>query len=178
MSTSSPSTSSTLIDRRDISFLLDEWLDVEKMLERPRYAGQSRDVFDDVIDLSQRIATDLFAPHNREADENEPHVGPDGKVELIDAIGPALDAFSPQERQLFLQVLAQGSLAPPTSSLGRLLDGLVSLLGLAQTLSYEGEGGLRLQGAAARGRAQLEALGVSEEIWPFPLRACQAMSTP
>ena len=86
---------------------------------------------------------------------------------------PALDACSPQERQLFLQVLAQGSLAPPTSSLGRLLDGLVSLLGLAQTLSYEGEGGLRLQGAAARGRAQVEALGVSQEIWPFPLRPPQ-----
>lgn len=84
--------------------------------------------------------------------------------------GPVLEAFSPQERPLLLQALAQGSLAPPTSSLGRLLDGLVSLLGLAQTLSYEGEGGLRWQGAAARGRAQLEALGVSQEIWPFPLR--------
>ncbi len=90
---SSPSTSSTLIDRRDISFLLYEWLDVETMLDRPRYAGQSRDVFDDVIDLSQRIAAELFAPHNREADENEPHVGPDGRVELVDAVGPALDAF-------------------------------------------------------------------------------------
>jgi len=84
--------------------------------------------------------------------------------------GPVLEAFSPQERPLLLQALAQGSLAPPTSSLGRLLDGLVSLLGLAQTLSYEGEGGLRWQGAAARGRAKLEALGVSQEIWPFPLR--------
>ena len=84
--------------------------------------------------------------------------------------GPVLEAFSPQERPLLLQALAQGSLAPPTSSLGRLLDGLVSLLGLAQTLSYEGEGGLRWQGAAAWGRAQLEALGVSQEIWPFPLR--------
>jgi len=93
MSTSSPATNSTLIDRRDISFLLYEWLNVESMLERPRFADQSREVFDEVIGLSERIATDMFAPHNREADENEPHVGPDGKVQLIEAIGPALDAF-------------------------------------------------------------------------------------
>ncbi len=93
MSTSSASATSTLIDRRDMSFLLYEWLDVEKMLDRPQFAGQMKDDYDDVIDLSQRIAAEMFAPHNREADENEPHVGADGKVELIDAIGPALTAF-------------------------------------------------------------------------------------
>ncbi|MEI7559951.1 MAG: acyl-CoA dehydrogenase [Actinomycetes bacterium] len=93
MSTSSPSTDSTLISRRDITFLLYEWLGVEAMTERPQYAGQSRDVYDEVIDLSQRIAADLFVPHNREADENEPHIGPDGKVHLVDGVGPALDAF-------------------------------------------------------------------------------------
>jgi hydrogenase maturation protein HypF len=85
--------------------------------------------------------------------------------------GSMLEAFSLQERSLLLQGLAQGSLAPLTSSLGRLLDGLVSLLQLAQILSYEGEGGLRWQGAAARGRAQLEARGASPELWPFPLES-------
>ncbi|MGA1302869.1 MAG: carbamoyltransferase HypF [Cyanobium sp.] len=85
------------------------------------------------------------------------------------AAAPVLEAFSPQERRLLLQTLAQGSQAPPTSSLGRLLDGLVSLLGLAQILSYEGEGGLRWQGAAARGQARMEALGVLPTPWPFPL---------
>jgi len=85
--------------------------------------------------------------------------------------GPVLEAFSPEELPLLLQALAQAHLAPPTSSLGRLVDGLVSLLGLAQTLSYEGEGGLRWQGAAARGRNQREqTLGVFQEPWPFPLR--------
>ena len=85
--------------------------------------------------------------------------------------GPVLESFSPEELPLLLQALAQAHLAPPTSSLGRLVDGLVSLLGLAQTLSYEGEGGLRWQGAAARGRNQREqTLGVFQEPWPFPLR--------
>jgi hydrogenase maturation protein HypF len=87
--------------------------------------------------------------------------------------GPVLEAFSPQERHLLLQALAQGIQAPPTSSLGRLVDGLVSLLGLVQILSYEGEGGLRWQGAGAQGRAKLETLGMLQEPWAFPLRPPQ-----
>lgn len=82
-----------------------------------------------------------------------------------------LEAFSPRERALLLQALAQGPLAPPTSSLGRLVDGLASLLGLIQTLSYEGEGGLRWQGAAAQGRTRNDrAPALSQKPWPFPLR--------
>lgn len=82
-----------------------------------------------------------------------------------------LEAFSPLERPLLLQALAQGRLAPLTSSLGRLVDGLASLLGLAQSLSYEGEGGLRWQGAAARARSRrVHTPGLPLEPWPFPLR--------
>ncbi|MEB3333693.1 MAG: carbamoyltransferase HypF [Cyanobacteriota bacterium] len=62
-----------------------------------------------------------------------------------------LEAFAPGERELLLQAVASRCNAPLTSSLGRLIDGVASLLGLAQTLSHEGEGGLRWQGAAARG---------------------------
>ncbi len=64
----------------------------------------------------------------------------------------SLEAFSPQERHLLLQAIAGQCKAPLTSSLGRLLDGVASLLGLAQTLSYEGEAALYWQGAAAQGR--------------------------
>jgi hydrogenase maturation protein HypF len=63
----------------------------------------------------------------------------------------ALKAFPAGERSLLEQAIASGCNAPLTSSLGRFLDGVASLLGLAQTLSHEGEGGLRWQGAAARG---------------------------
>ncbi len=62
-----------------------------------------------------------------------------------------LAAFTPAERRLLEASIDSAGLAPRTSSLGRLVDGLVSLLGLAQRLSYEGEGGARWQGAAARG---------------------------
>ncbi|MFN9547924.1 MAG: carbamoyltransferase HypF [Cyanobacteriota bacterium] len=101
---------------------------------------------------------------------------------LLAALGPralthpgactALAAFTPEERQLLLQAIASGCNAPATSSLGRFLDGVVSLLGLAQTLSHEGEGGLRWQGAAARGvpRGHQAIQRCPGPSWRLPLR--------
>ena len=59
-------------------------------------------------------------------------------------------AFAPADLALLCQAAAAGCQAPLCSSAGRLVDGVASLLGLVQVLSYEGEGGLRLQGAAGR----------------------------
>ena len=81
--------SSLILSRRDLSFLLYEWLDVESLTARPRFAEHSRETFDAVLDLAEQLAVRDFAPHNRKADENEPHVI-DGKVVLIDEVGPAL----------------------------------------------------------------------------------------
>ncbi|WP_354699337.1 3-methylmercaptopropionyl-CoA dehydrogenase [Paraconexibacter sp. AEG42_29] len=87
-------TASSLLSRRDLQFLLHEWLKVEELCDRPRFADHSRDTFDEVLTLAERIATDHFAPHNREADANEPHIGPDGTVVLIPEVAPALAAFA------------------------------------------------------------------------------------
>jgi hypothetical protein len=84
--------SSTLIDRRNLAFLLYEWLEADRLTERSRYAGHSREVFDDVLELAERIAKDRFAPHNRAADEQEPHLR-DGRVEMVDGVADALAAF-------------------------------------------------------------------------------------
>ena len=65
---------SLLLSRRDLEFLLYEWLDVELLTKRPRYAEHSRETFDAVLELAEQIATEHFAPHNRKADANEPHV--------------------------------------------------------------------------------------------------------
>jgi butyryl-CoA dehydrogenase len=84
---------SLILSRRDLQFLLYEWLHVESLVKRPRYAEHSRETFDGVLELAERIATEQFAPHNRAADEHEPRLV-DGRVELIPEIGAALRVFT------------------------------------------------------------------------------------
>jgi alkylation response protein AidB-like acyl-CoA dehydrogenase len=85
--------SSLILSRRDLEFLLHEWLDVETLTKRPRYAEHSRETFDAVLELAEDIATEHFAPHNRKADENEPRMV-DGQVVLIPEVAEALRVFS------------------------------------------------------------------------------------
>jgi alkylation response protein AidB-like acyl-CoA dehydrogenase len=82
------------LSRRDVDFLLYEWLDVVELTKRDHFAEHSRDTFDAVLELSQDIARKCFAPHNKKADQHQPSIGPDGKVVLIDEIKHALDTFS------------------------------------------------------------------------------------
>ncbi|MBL1079649.1 acyl-CoA dehydrogenase [Nocardia sp. 2] len=84
---------SLIMSARDIEFLLYDWLDVEALTGRERFADHSRETFDQVLQLSQELATRYFAPHNRENDLTEPTF--DGeKVHIIPAVGRALRAFS------------------------------------------------------------------------------------
>ncbi|MGE4428159.1 MAG: acyl-CoA dehydrogenase [Solirubrobacteraceae bacterium] len=84
----------TLLDRADLRFLLHDWLDVGALADRPPFAEQSAELYDEVLALAERIAVERFAPHNRDADEQEPHVDPDGRVVLVDGVREALDAFA------------------------------------------------------------------------------------
>ncbi len=84
---------SEILSRRDLQFLLYEWLDTERLTERPKFADQSRDTYDDILELAERVATDRFAPHNAKADANEPYVGEDGRVVLIPEVAEALKVF-------------------------------------------------------------------------------------
>mgnify|MGYP003463280486 CR=1 FL=1 len=81
---------SEILSRRDLQFLLYEWLDTERLTDRPKFADQSRDTYDDILELAERVATDRFAPHNAKADANEPYVGEDGRVVLIPEVAEAL----------------------------------------------------------------------------------------
>jgi alkylation response protein AidB-like acyl-CoA dehydrogenase len=84
---------SLLLNRRDLEFLLYEWLDVTSLTSRERFAEHSRETFDDVLDLAEQIATEHFAPHNRISDLHEPEF--DGeRVRLIPEIGAALEVFA------------------------------------------------------------------------------------
>ena len=42
-----------MLPRRDLDFLLYELLGVEQLAERPRFAGQGREVYDAVLDMAR-----------------------------------------------------------------------------------------------------------------------------
>ncbi|ACY96810.1 acyl-CoA dehydrogenase [Thermomonospora curvata] len=86
--------SSLLLSRRDLDFLLHEWLDVTRLTARKRFAEHSRETFDAVLELGERIATDHFAPHNKLADAHEPHLDADGRVVMIPEVKRALRVFA------------------------------------------------------------------------------------
>jgi alkylation response protein AidB-like acyl-CoA dehydrogenase len=85
---------SLIMSRRDLEFLLYEWLDTDKLPSRTRYADHDRGTFDALLDLSERLATDVFAPLNRLVDTEEPRIGDDGKVILPAEVAKALAAYA------------------------------------------------------------------------------------
>src|SRR6201990_1109330 len=83
---------STLLSRRDLDFLLYEWLRVDELTKRERFAEHSRETFDGVLDLCEQLAGRYFAQHNKTSDANEPTF--DGeKVTIIPEVKEAWDAF-------------------------------------------------------------------------------------
>ncbi len=54
-------------------FLLYDWLGVNSLNSRTRFADHSRETFDAVLDTCERIAREKYAPFNRLVDSQEPH---------------------------------------------------------------------------------------------------------
>ena len=78
--------------RDTVDFLLYDWLMVDGLTARSRFADHSRETFDAVLDTCERIARDKYAPHNRTVDVQEP--GFDGeKVILPACTQEALNAY-------------------------------------------------------------------------------------
>ncbi len=84
---------SQLISRRDLDFLLYEWLRVEELTARPRFGEHSRQTFDGFLDLCEDMAVRHFAPHNKRNDRDEPSF--DGqRVTVIPEVKAAIEAFA------------------------------------------------------------------------------------
>lgn len=84
---------SLLVSRRDLDFLLFDWLGVEGLTEHERFAEHSRDTFDATLDLCEQLATRYFATHNKKSDACEPTF--DGRrVSVIPEVKEALDAVA------------------------------------------------------------------------------------
>jgi alkylation response protein AidB-like acyl-CoA dehydrogenase len=84
---------SKIVSRRDLEFMLYEWLDVEALTKRERYADHTRETFNATLDMAERMAEDLYVPHCKKNDQQEPHF--DGEtVHIIPEVKVALKAFS------------------------------------------------------------------------------------
>jgi len=102
-----------LISRRDIDFMLFEWLDAVGLTAAPRYAEHSRETFAAVLDSCARLAAEKFAPHYQKSDREEPRF--DGvRVHVIDEIKIALDAFVDSGLMSATQEHALGGMQLPT----------------------------------------------------------------
>ncbi|MCW5663117.1 MAG: acyl-CoA dehydrogenase [Piscinibacter sp.] len=69
--------------RATLDFLLHEWLAVERLCERPRFAEHGRETFAAVLDLCETLAAEKFAPFNRLVDAEEPRI--DGERVILPA---------------------------------------------------------------------------------------------
>ena len=58
--------------RQTTDFLLYDWLNVESLQTRTRFADHSRETFSQVMDTCERIAREKFAPFSRLSDTEEP----------------------------------------------------------------------------------------------------------
>ncbi|MDO4904865.1 MAG: acyl-CoA dehydrogenase [Lautropia sp.] len=77
---------------RNLGFLLYEWLNLEHMLQRPRFAGLERTQIDLRLQQVARLAKDKLMPINRTLDEQEPCL--DGEMVMTaPVLGDALKAI-------------------------------------------------------------------------------------
>lgn len=83
---------STIVNRRDLDFILYETLGLESLLQSERYGDYDPEAISAILDLAQSLAEEKFQPFAARLDQNEPQFV-DGKVEIIAEVKQALDAY-------------------------------------------------------------------------------------
>ena len=122
-----------LASRRNLDFTLYEWLGIEHLLDRPAFADHSRETFDALLDLSERLAVEKYLPTLKEGDRHEPWLDAQGEVHVLPAIRDALAATA--EAGLFASGFPaelDGLSVPATvywAAMGQLKAGSVSATG-------------------------------------------------
>jgi butyryl-CoA dehydrogenase len=84
--------SEKLIPDLEMQFQLYDVLEADKLCQFEKFEEHSKDTFSAMLGTAEKIATDLFLPHNHIADKDEPTF--DGhKVSMIPEVKMAYDAF-------------------------------------------------------------------------------------
>jgi alkylation response protein AidB-like acyl-CoA dehydrogenase len=98
--------------RSTLDFLLYDWLGIESLAQRARFADHSRETFAAVLDMCEKLAADKFAPFNRLVDTEEPWF--DGeKVHLPEASHAASRAYAESGMLAAAQDYAIGGMQLP-----------------------------------------------------------------
>lgn len=58
--------------RTNLEFLLYDWIDIDQLLKRERFADHSHESISDLLNAAQRVAADKFEPFNRLIDAEPP----------------------------------------------------------------------------------------------------------
>ena len=83
---------STVINRRDLDFLLYELFTVDELVRHPRFAAHDRDTFEQVIEAAHKLAEEKFLPFAAKLDQQPPSF--DGTtVSIIPEVKEALQAY-------------------------------------------------------------------------------------
>ncbi|MGE0542167.1 MAG: acyl-CoA dehydrogenase [Dehalococcoidia bacterium] len=101
-----------ILSRRDVDFMLYEWLDVVRLTRRACFSDHSRQTFDGALDLYTKVAREQFAPHFKKNDR----IGPefvDGSVRCLPEQRAALRAFADAGLLAACQDEALGGMALP-----------------------------------------------------------------
>ena len=68
-----------LVDSRDVRFVIFEMLELDKINRYERFAGLDRDIFEETLNLAEKIAVDHFYPSNADGDKIGLKYNPDTK---------------------------------------------------------------------------------------------------
>ncbi|RQO57317.1 acyl-CoA dehydrogenase [Paucibacter sp. KBW04] len=98
--------------RQTLDFFLNDWLRVQTLTQRERFAEHSAETFAAVLDTCEKIAADKFAPFNRISDVEEPRF--DGeRVHLPASTQAAVKAYAESGMLAAAQDYAVGGMQLP-----------------------------------------------------------------
>lgn len=101
-----------ILNERDLSFLLYEWLKVTELTEREVFKDHDRSTFDGAIQTARKVAEDYFLPIRSKCDQQQPEFK-DGTAIVVPEIKQAVQAFIDAGLMVAMEPFEQGGMQLP-----------------------------------------------------------------